>query len=81
MAPELVIEILSPTDIRKEIDQKIDEYFAIGVKWVWVVEPKNRTCMVYHSKNEIQKLSENDSIIGDGILAGLEIKITQLFSE
>lgn len=81
VAPELVVEVRSPDDTRKEIEQKIGEYLAIGVKWVWLIGPQSRTCTVYRSKNEVQILTENESLIGEDILAGLEIKISTLFDD
>ncbi len=81
VAPELVVEIISPTEVRKEIDEKIKEYLNIGVKWVWLIDPKNRCCTVYRSETDVQKLTENDSLVGDEILAGFEIKIAKFFEE
>ncbi len=81
VAPELVVEIISPGNPRKEIDKKIKEYLNIGVKWVWLIDPKNRSCMVYRSQTDVQKLTENDSLVGDEILAGFEIKIAKFFEE
>ena len=49
--PELVVEIISPSNPRKEIDEKIKEYLNIGVKWVWLIDPKNRSCTVYNSES------------------------------
>ncbi len=79
--PELVVEIISPSNPRNEIDEKIKEYLNIGVKWVWLIDPKNRSCTVYRSETGVHKLTENDSVIGEDILAGFEIKISKFFEE
>ncbi|NIV93075.1 hypothetical protein GWN42_09800 [candidate division KSB1 bacterium] len=44
IAPELVVEIISPQDNRKDIRDKIEEYFQIGVKCVWLVESPDDGC-------------------------------------
>ena len=46
-APVLVVEILSPNDVQEQIDEKIDEYLAAGVLLVWVIDPHDRTVLIY----------------------------------
>lgn len=79
IAPELVVEIVSPGDSKTEIKQKIFEYFDAGVDWVWMVDPPQRTCTVYRSPGDSDKLTENEHLIGEGILEGLRIKISKFF--
>jgi len=81
IAPELVVEIISPSNPRKEIEEKIEEYLNIGVNWVWLIDPKNRSCTVYRSDTAAQKLTENGFLFGEEILAGFEIKIEKFFEE
>jgi Uma2 family endonuclease len=80
-APDLVVEVISPTDRWQDIQQKIEEYFAIGVQWVWVVEPENRAVRVYRSTTELQKLAEGDTLIGEGALAGFALPVVEIFAE
>jgi Uma2 family endonuclease len=80
-APELVVEVISPTDRWQDIQQKIEEYFAIGVRWIWVVEPDNRAVRVYRSINEVQKLEESDTLVGEGTLAGFTLPVAEIFAE
>jgi Uma2 family endonuclease len=81
VAPELVVEIMSPTDRWQDVRKKIEEYFAIGVERVWVVEPDNRAVLVYRSATEMQRLAETDILRGEGVLQGFEMPIATLFSE
>lgn len=81
IAPELVVEIVSPHDRWNDINDKIEEYFAIGVLWVWIVEPKNETIRVYRSVTEMQKLGKADVLQGEGILTGFALPLAELFSE
>lgn len=80
VAPELVVEIMSPSDRWQDIRQKIEEYFAIGVQWVWIVEPENRAVLIYRSITEIQKLGENDTLVGDGTFRGFTLSVATLFT-
>ena len=78
---KLVVEIFSPSETWKEIEDKIDEYFAAGVKWIWVVNPKNRHLIIYQGDKEPKKLRENDTLIGEDILSGFELKISKNFAD
>lgn len=81
IAPELIVEIMSPDDRWQDVREKIEEYFSIGVLWVWVVEPENRAVLVYRSVTEMQKLSKGDALKGEGVLAEFETPVAKLFEE
>ena len=80
-APELVIEIMSPADRRQHIQQKLEDYFSIGVQWVWVIEPESRAILVYHSVTKMQKLDEAATLSGEGILSGFNLAVADLFAK
>ncbi len=79
-APELVVEIMSPDDRWQDVRQKIEEYFAIGVDHVWVVEPDNRVVLVYESPTEARRLGDHDTLTGEGALAGFALPIAAIFA-
>jgi Uma2 family endonuclease len=79
VAPELIVEIMSPTNKWEEVRRKIEEYFGIGVERVWIVEPANRAVQVYRSRDAVRTLSEDDTLEGDGILDGFAIAVRALF--
>ena len=79
VAPELVVEIISLGDRWQDVRDKLEEYFAIGVRWVWIVEPENRAVLVFRSPSQIQKLGEQDTLRGEGVLEGFELPLAELF--
>jgi Uma2 family endonuclease len=79
VAPEVVVEIMSPADTWQAVQEKLEEYLAIGVEQVWIVEPENRSLSVYRSATEIWRYSGDDSVSGEGLLAGFEISLKDLF--
>lgn len=81
VAPDLIVEIISPQDRWQDVRQKLDEYFAIGVHRVWVIEPANRAVLVYRSPDEMQLLREGDTIHGEGVLEGFTLPVASLFGE
>lgn len=78
-APDLVVEITSPNDRWQDIQEKIEEYFAIGVRWVWIVEPTNRVVRVYRAVDDVQRLGEDDVLAGEGVLTGFLLPVKSLF--
>ena len=81
VAPELVVEVISPTDRWQNIRDKLEEYFAIGVHRVWIVEPETRAVLVYRSVTEMNRLGEGDAINGEGVLEGFSLLVSELFEE
>src|SRR5262245_16087801 len=49
--PFLAIEILSPEDRMVRMAPKIQEFLSIGVEWVWVIDPEERTALCYSQKD------------------------------
>ena len=49
--PFLIVEILSPEDRMVRMLPKIQEYLSIGVQWIWIVDPQERSALAYSQKN------------------------------
>lgn len=81
VAPELVIEIVSPSDRWSEIRKKIGEYFAAGVDRVWIVEPERHKVAVFSGPTKMIELAEADTLRGEGALAGFELAVGDLFTD
>lgn len=45
--PFLAIEVLSPEDRMSRMVPKIHDYFDAGVEWVWIIDPEERTALLY----------------------------------
>jgi Uma2 family endonuclease len=81
VAPELIVEILSPSDSWTEVTQKLRDYFALGVRLVWVVDPAARTIYAYRSLTDIREFTANDVLSGDDILSGFSAPVARLFEQ
>jgi len=79
-APDLVVEIMSPNDRWQDVRQELVEYFAIGVRWVWIVEPENQTVLVFRSTTDMQQYGLNDMLVGEGVLEGFTLTVASLFA-
>ena len=81
VAPELIVEVMSPDDRWSEVKQKLREYFAIGVKLVWVADPADKTVYAYRSLTDVREFTEADALTGDDVLPGFTVSIAQLFED
>jgi Uma2 family endonuclease len=79
-APDLVVEVLSPSDTADESHEKIQFYFAAEARAVWVFNPKKRTTAVYTSPTDVQILNEQDTLDGGDVLPGFTLDLAKLFA-
>jgi Uma2 family endonuclease len=79
-APDLAIEVVSPTETTKQTDEKISDYRQYGTEQVWVLFPHSRT-LHQHIFNEkiIRVYRENDTMRCDTFFPNLEIRIADFF--
>jgi len=81
VAPELIVEIMSPDDRWSEVKQKLREYFSVGVKLIWVADPSDRTVYVYRSLTNVRELTEADTLTGEDVLPGFAVPVASLFED
>lgn len=79
--PDLVAEVVSPTDRAEELLEKLEEYFTAGVRLVWGVYPRRRIVHVYESLMQIRGLSRSDELDGGAVLPGFRLPLANLFPE
>jgi Uma2 family endonuclease len=82
LAPDLVVEIVSPSDRWTTVSDKVDSYLAAGVTLVWVVEPNARAVRVYTSEGAERRLrADNNDVLGaEPVLPGFALPLTELFA-
>ena len=80
-APDLAIEILSPSNRRGEIHGKVADFLAAGGRLVWVVDPKRRTVTVHETLLAPRRLGPADVLDGGEVLPGFVIKVAAIFPE
>ncbi len=80
LAPDLAAEILSPSDTKAEIEEKVQAYLDAGVPLVWVVDPQRRTIRVRPADGRERLLTEADELDGGKVLPGFRMPVARLFS-
>ncbi len=77
--PDLVVEIVSPSDSRREVHDKAHMWLNHGVRLVWIVQPETRTVDVYRPDQSIATLGEQDSLDGLHVLPGFTCDVSAVF--
>jgi len=81
--PDLVVEVLSPTDTRQELQEKLQDYRSIGVREAWIVSPQAQTVEVLQLAAEgIQRsglYGLGDPIVSQ-VLPNLQPAVDELFA-
>lgn len=81
-APDLAVEILSPSNTVEEIHNKLVEYFDNGARLVWVIHPKEQYVLVYRSAQERDRLLKStDSLDGEDIVPDFTLAVAELFQK
>ena len=79
VAPDLVVEVLSPTDIQYRVIEKAFAYLEAGTRLVWIIEPVAKTVTVYRSETDIKMLTFEDTLTGEDVVEGFSCQVSQLF--
>lgn len=78
-APDLAVEVISPSDTYTEVDEKVDEWLIAGCAMVWVVNPRRETVEVYRSPEDITVLRGDDILDGGDVIEGFQCRVQDLF--
>ena len=81
VAPELIVEVVSAKQSWKKVRMKLEEYFACGVKIVWVADSRRRTVHVHSSPEAVRVLDEGDHLTGGAVLPGFRVPVAELFED
>ena len=77
--PDLTVEVVSTHDEASEVNEKVEEYLAVGVSLVWIIDPLNEIVFVHRADGSVTKLRKNDILSGENIVPGFECKVAELF--
>lgn len=84
LAPDLAVEVMSPSNNASEMSRKIDLLMQHGTQVVWIVHPKTKTIDVYSADADNVKvtfLKIDDTLTGGTVLPDFTLKLSDLFSE
>lgn len=79
-APDLAVEIISPSNTFDEIHTKLMEFFESGSRLVWVINPDEESVLVYHQPQPDQLLRLQDYLEGEDVVPGFRLAVAELFT-
>lgn len=77
-APELAVEVVSPSDSAEDLQLKVRQYLQAGARQVWILYPKTKCVHVFHG-SEGKILNESQTLEGGDLLPGFSVKVADLF--
>ena len=78
-APDIVIEVLSPSNRPQEIRDKTSDYFNAGALRVWIVDPETRTIVIHKADGTNTRFRGKDRLEDPEILPGLALEMQKVF--
>lgn len=81
VTPDLAVEVLSKSNTAREMERKLGEYFAVGTKLVWFIDPLRRTATVYASPTKSKIIDASGALDGGKILLGFKMPLATLFKD
>ncbi len=79
VAPDLVVEVVSPSDSRSSVHDKAQMWLRHGTSLVWVARPNERAVDVYRGDQPTVTLTEDDSLDGLDVLPGFACEVGAIF--
>ena len=79
LIPDLVVEVLSDTNTKAEMERKLKQYFEAGVRLVWYLDPKTRSARAFTSPADVTELDEDGLLDGGDVLPGFQLSLRCLF--
>lgn len=78
VAPTIAVEVISEGNTKREMEEKLNEYFRFGTVEVWYVYPETKTLLRYTASDTSEILTEGDTIVTP-VLPGFDCPLAPLF--
>lgn len=78
-APDLAVEVLSPSDTFSEVEEKVFEWLEAGTRMVIVANSRKKTLTAYRSRTDIRVITENDILDCGDVVPGWKLQVKGLF--
>ena len=78
-APDLAVEVVSPSDKFSEVEEKIEDWLGAGARMVLVVDPRGRNVTVRLPERRVAILTEGESLDGGDVVPGWILSVSDVF--
>jgi Uma2 family endonuclease len=79
LAPDLSVEVLSPSETASDLEEKLSDYTIAGTPLIWVIDPVRRTVMVLAADAPVRWLDERRALDGGVVLPGFSCIVSEIF--
>lgn len=79
LVPDMVVEVLSPSERMGRVNRKVREYLAAGVKLVWLVDPGQRNITVHAPNQPMQVIEVGAELDGGEVLPEFRLSLSEFF--
>jgi Uma2 family endonuclease len=79
VAPDVVIEAVSPHDTAYEVEDKIAQWLGAGVRLVWVLYPETQRVQVHRADGTVTKLQAAAQLSGEDVIPGFQCQVAEVF--
>ncbi len=79
-APDLAVEVISPSDTYTAVGEKVLDWLDAGTLMVVVIDPRRETVTVYRSRSDIVILTKEEELDGQDVVPGWKLRIADLFA-
>jgi Uma2 family endonuclease len=81
IAPDLAVEIISPSETATSVQAKVQDYLAAGTRLIWLVYPDSRLAVEYQSAVQIRQYGLDEQLEGGAVVPGFQYGLRRLFRE
>jgi Uma2 family endonuclease len=78
LCPDFVVELRSPSDSLKDLQEKMQEYIANGAQLGWLIDRKNKRVEIYRQGKDVEILDNPVSLSGEDVLPGFVLYLQQI---
>ena len=78
-APDFAVELRSPSDSLRELQEKMQIWIRNGVLLAWLIDPETKTVTIYRPDREPERLDNISQIAGEGPVAGFVLPLDRIF--
>lgn len=78
LVPDLAIEVLSRGNTEAEMQRKLRDYFAAGVRLVWFIDARQHCTRVFTAADQVSVVGEDQPLSGGDVLPGFQVTLNEL---
>ena len=81
VVPDLVVEVISPTDLYQNVQQRVHEFREVGCPLIWVIDPESRTALIYRGDHTVTEVGVDGVLDGGGVIPGFSVRLGDVLAE